>query len=150
MRSAMGRESERLRAVRNQMIARCTDPEHHNFHQYGGRGIAVCQRWLDSSSAFIEDMGPRPAGATLERIDNNGGYSPENCRWASRGEQNRNRRNNVHVTYRGERMIVTDACRAAGLPLVAVLKRLARGWSEEDALTIPASRSNPRPRRGTP
>lgn len=73
------------------MIRRCTNPSAADYHRYGGRGITVCQRWRDFS-AFLEDMGERPAGLTLDRIDNNRGYEPGNCRWSTVTEQNRNRR----------------------------------------------------------
>ena len=74
------------------MLARCLDRTHRQFKDYGGRGITICRRWQISFAAFLDDMGPRPSGTTLDRINNNGNYEPANCRWATRLQQNRNKR----------------------------------------------------------
>jgi hypothetical protein len=83
------------------MRQRCNNPNNLKYHRYGGRGITVCKRW-DSFENFLADMGPKPLGLTLERINNNGNYEPSNCRWATYTEQNRNRhtwkrKENKHV-----------------------------------------------------
>ncbi|WP_157903231.1 hypothetical protein [Cupriavidus malaysiensis] len=74
------------------MLARCSDPTHEQFKDYGGRGIKVAEAWKTSFQAFLADMGERPPDKTLDRIESNGNYEPGNCRWATRTEQNRNKR----------------------------------------------------------
>ena len=87
-----GKTSHSLYHTYNEMIARCTRPSHPRWTSYGGRGIEVCHRWRASFWNFVEDMGERPDGLVLDRIDNDAGYSPDNCRWTTYSESNRNRR----------------------------------------------------------
>lgn len=117
---------------------RCLNPEDSSFHNYGGRGIQVCQRWADSFEAFYEDMGPRPSSShEIDRGDNDGHYEPGNCRWVTVKENMRNTRVNRWVFYRGERLCLLDAAAKAGIERRTVSKRLDMGWSDEDALTTP-------------
>jgi len=88
------------------MLARCHDPQQKQYPDYGGRGITVCQRWRDGFENFVEDMGERPPGRTLDRENNDDGYSPENCRWATPSEQVSNRRGYGVSHYRGVSWIV--------------------------------------------
>lgn len=81
-----------LYTVWRQMIKRCHDDTHPYYHWYGARGISVCERWRNDVAAFIEDMGERPEGRSIDRVDNDGDYCPDNCRWATPKQQNNNRR----------------------------------------------------------
>jgi hypothetical protein len=84
------------------MLYRCLDEGCHAYSRYGGRGITVCARWRNSFDTFLKDMGPRPPGGTLERLNNFGNYEPNNCIWASRKDQARNRRSNTLYTLDGK------------------------------------------------
>jgi hypothetical protein len=92
------------------MLSRCRNPKNGAFHRYGGRGITVCDRWLAARN-FIEDMGPCPDGMSLDRIDNDGPYSPENCRWATIQEQNDNRSTTARMLIDGEVVPFRTTCR---------------------------------------
>lgn len=120
------------------MRQRCSNPNARGFERYGGRGIKVCERWQNSFEAFLEDMGDRPDGHTLDRIDYNGDYTPENCRWASGKEQQRNRAANATLTYDGKTMCLADWADTVGVPAKIIAWRVKRGWEISRALSEPA------------
>ena len=119
------------------MRNRCSNPTDKSFPRYGGRGIKVCDRWKQSFESFFEDMGSRPSGMSIDRIDVNGNYEPSNCRWATAHEQARNMRRNVFIEHMGERKVLGDWCREYGVPFPRVRARLIRGMSIGAALTTP-------------
>lgn len=128
---------KRIYWVWSDMKSRCQNPNHRQYADYGGRGIRVCPEWNDFS-AFSDSMGPRPQGYSLDRIDNNLGYSPDNCRWADRKTQNSNRRNCIYVKDRDETVTLKEYCRRHKLPYRAIVKRIQdRGWPVDFALTAP-------------
>jgi hypothetical protein len=117
------------------MKDRCLNPNNTHYSDYGGRGITVCQRWVDSYENFLADMGPRQPGMTLDRHpDPNGNYEPGNCRWASRKQQQRNRRNTVMLTVDGVTKSLYDWCDELGLRVNTVVSRIKRGWDHKRAL----------------
>lgn len=120
------------------MRRRCRDPKNTNYRNYGARGIKVCERW-DSFWDFVSDMGIRPDGMTVDRINNNGDYEPSNCRWASRLVQRRNQRFLKIITIDGESGILVDWCKKLGIKFGVVRTRLYKGWDIEEALFTPAS-----------
>jgi hypothetical protein len=119
------------------MKSRCSNPKRLDYSDYGGRGINVCDRWVDSFSLFLADMGFRPSGTTLDRLDVNGDYCPENCRWATAKQQQRNKRNTKHVIFRGGAKSLAEWAEVLHLPYDVIRYRLKAGWTPEEAFTIP-------------
>ena len=126
-----------LYGIWNAMKARCTNPNTARYADYGGRGITVCPQWAASFSQFRADMGEPPPGMTLERKDNNKGYEPGNCVWATRFEQGRNRRSTRILEVNGERRSMAEWAALTGVSLPTIWHRIKLGWSEQDAVTIP-------------
>lgn len=123
-----------------QMVNRCTHPVHVGYPNYGGRGIKVCDRWLESFENFLADMGPRPSlRHTVDRIDVNGNYEPGNCRWATPKEQGRNRRDNRIISAFGREQCMAAWAEERGLPVRLIRDRIDKlGWGAETALSEPA------------
>jgi len=118
---------------------RCHNPNYHDYKSYGGRGITVCDEWRNSFETFFADMGKRPKGQTLERIDNESGYSEKNCRWATKREQASNRRNTRMITYNGKTQTMTAWAREYGLSRGVLWHRIYNmEWDLKDALERPA------------
>lgn len=123
------------------MINRCTNQNHSNYSRYGARGISVCAEWRSSFERFLSDMGPRPSPShSIDRIDNDRGYEPGNCRWATAREQGANLAKNVWLEYDGKRLHLQDWARETGVHVMTLHSRLFRlGWSKERALGEPSS-----------
>lgn len=117
------------------MLERCYNPKKDNFHNYGGRGIKVCSRWLDSFSYFLADLGKRPKGKySIERRNNNGNYCPENCYWTTIKNQRNNSRQNHFLTIDGTTRTMTQWAELNGIYPQLIYQRLKRGWTVEEAI----------------
>lgn len=133
-------ETGYLYRIFGRLFQRCRNPNHKAYKDYGGRGIDLAPEWDHPSKfkSFFEHVGHRPSpNHTLERINNNLGYIPGNVRWATRREQQRNRRNNIMITFDGVTLCRKDMAARAGMSDSTLKKRLKNGWSLEHALTIP-------------
>lgn len=119
------------------MRSRCRNKNNPDFHNYGGRGIEVCHRW-DQFANFLADMGERPCGMTLDRVDVDGNYEPGNCRWASNQAQQRNKRNGTKIPYNGAIYSLRELSEMTGQPYQRLQERIVqRGWSAERAVSTP-------------
>lgn len=126
------------------MRQRCENKNNKGYPNYGGRGITVCERWHLFEN-FIADMGEPTADVSIDRIDNNGNYEPSNCRWATRTDQSRNRRNCLMYKIGGITKTLTEWCTQHGMNYGAVRSRLEKGWSIEAALTTPSTKRRIKP-----
>lgn len=118
------------------MIQRCTDTKASNYHNYGGRGITVSPRWLESVENFYADMGDPPSPYhSLDRRDNDKGYSKENCRWATRSEQMNNRRVCVQLSFNGKTQTIAQWSRELGIPTMTITARLRQERPIEEVLS---------------
>ena len=121
------------------MKARCGNPKNPKFPMYGARGITVCDQWLNSFESFFSSMGPRPsANHSVDRIDSNGNYEPDNCRWADKKLQAENRPGFVRfIEFNGQKKTITEWAKEIGIARRSLSDRINSGWSVEDALTTP-------------
>lgn len=131
-----GKSKTPLYRVWRGMIARCEDGNSPHFKYYGGRGITVCAEWRNSFETFERDMGAGyRAGLSIDRVDNDRGYSASNCRWATDTQQSRNRRFNRLITFEGETRCLSEWAELVGIKASTLRERLRRGWSPERTLT---------------
>ena len=130
------------------MLDRCYNENYISYQNYGGRNVRVCARWRKTFSAFLLDVGPRPTSKhSLGRIDNSRGYTKANCRWETRNEQSRNRRDNVWLVVNGARKTMTDWAQERNLPVTTLHFRLRRGWTDEDAVLTPSQHTGYKQKR---
>lgn len=128
------------------MKMRCYNPNGSEYHNYGGRGITVCERWACSFEAFLEDMGPRPSSNhSIDRFpDKDGNYEPSNCRWATPVEQSRNRRGLRLLTCRGRSLCIAEWSEISGVHKDVIRQRIRWRWLAEEAIFTPSDRHRPR------
>lgn len=123
------------------MLGRCLYSYHPSYHRYGGRGIKVCKRWLTSFENFYADMGDKPVSDyTIERIDNDKGYFPKNCKWIPRSEQVHNRSISIRVTWRNKTQSLKQWCNQLGLIYNTASGRLRAGWTIDEIFLIPVGK----------
>jgi len=121
------------------MVRRCSVDTVNRWKHYGGKGVVVCERWKSSYLNFLEDMGERPEGKSLDRIDVNGDYCPENCRWATGKEQGRNKNSNKLATYNNKTATLVEWQEITGIDADTLSWRLKHGWTDEETLTLQVS-----------
>lgn len=119
------------------IIGRCENPNQSVYQAYGAKGITMCPRWRESFSAFLSDMGERPPGTSLDRIDNSRGYEPGNCRWASPEQQARNRSIVRLYSHNGESLCAPQWSERTGIPAKVIRLRILNGWPISRAVTEP-------------
>ena len=119
------------------MLTRCYNPNQASFKEYGGRGIAVCDRWLRGFECFFADMGRRPEGTTLDRIDVDGDYEPSNCRWGTQEDQSNNRQDSHYLEWGGQRLTVEQWSKVTGISSGAIHVRLKLNWPLDKILSTP-------------
>lgn len=142
-----GLSNTRLHGVWTNIINRCTNPKSNEYRYYGGRGITVCDEWRNSFQAFYDwayangyDENAPHGKCTIDRIDNDKGYSPDNCRWVTIKQNSRNTRKNRILEFNGEKHTLSEWTEIIHIPSNTLTERLKRGWSIEKTLTTPAKK----------
>lgn len=133
---------DRTRSIWRGMRARCRNPKHISYPNYGGAGVSVCARW-ESYENFLADMGPAPPGLSIERLDRSQPYCPSNCVWATPKQQARNRSNNVLIEFRGESLPIAAWAERYGLAVGTLWRRLKAGAPMDIAVSKPLLRGKP-------
>jgi hypothetical protein len=131
-------EQRRLRHILYGMKQRCNNPENHAFQNYGGRGIKICNEWVNDFDSFYNwavDNGYNNK-LSIDRIDNDKGYSPDNCRWADKGVQGNNRRTNHTLTVNNKTLTLTEWAKKTGIKQPTIRQRIKNGWYAEEAVGI--------------
>ena len=123
------------------MKQRCLNPNAPDYPKYGGRGITICQRWIDSFTNFFDDMGERPENLSIDRINVNGNYEPSNCRWASRSLQQRNKTTSLMIEWNGKVLCAADWSDIVNISSKIICDRIRVGWTPQEALTKPNRKS---------
>lgn len=140
-----GKQSK-IYAIWTHIINRCTNKNNSDYKDYGGRGIKICYRWSNKNPKgfenFYKDVGNPPKGKSLDRINNEDNYKPNNWRWATSKQQARNRRNNHLILYNNKNLCLAEWEEITGIKQSIIRKRLKRGWSFKNALTIPINKGN--------
>lgn len=125
------------------MKTRCYNTTEEGYKDYGGRGIIVCEQWVNNFAQFYFDMGPRPGSTySVDRIEVNGNYEPHNCRWATPAEQARNKRASVRYSYNGQSLTLAEWSEVMGMPYSILRSRVSNGWNPVVAITTPWVPSN--------
>ena len=119
------------------MKERCLNPNKDNYSAYGGRGIKICDRWLESFDNFVDDMGKRPEGTTLDRIDSNGNYEPSNCKWSTYSEQTLNTSSTYWIDDNGEKICLKHFAKKYGIPPTTIKYRINNGLPLDDLKVKP-------------
>ena len=139
----MRKHSKKIYDLWRSMIQRCSNKSNISYKYYGERGITVCDRWVKSIDNFIEDMGERPEGQTLDRIDSKGNYEPSNCKWSTIKEQNNNKSSIIMLSFNGETMNLSDWAKKLNTSPAALHYRIVKmKLPESVALTTPFTKKN--------